>query len=79
MKIEKPEGPVVLCILDGFGDAPAGDDNAIAQARTPNYDRMLAENATRGWCMLCAFFWCDFVLFFCFGSVGELSFGPSAE
>ena len=48
MKIEKPEGPVVLCILDGFGDAPAGDANAIAQARTPNYDRMLAENATRG-------------------------------
>lgn len=39
---------MVLCILDGFGDAPAGDTNAIAQARTPNYDRMLAENATRG-------------------------------
>lgn len=48
MKIEKPEGPVVLCILDGFGDAPAGEANAITLAQTPNYDRLLTENASRG-------------------------------
>ena len=32
--------PVVLCILDGWGDRAGGDDNAIFQARTPNWDRM---------------------------------------
>jgi 2,3-bisphosphoglycerate-independent phosphoglycerate mutase len=36
--------PALLCILDGWGhrDDTAPDD-AIAQARTPNYSRMLAE------------------------------------
>lgn len=48
MKFKKPEGPVVLCILDGFGDAPASEANAISLAQTPNYDRLLAENAARG-------------------------------
>ena len=32
--------PVVLCILDGWGDRAGGEDNAIFQARTPNWDRM---------------------------------------
>ena len=31
--------PVVLCILDGWGHAKAGPNNAIFQARTPTYDR----------------------------------------
>ncbi|MCH7806376.1 MAG: 2,3-bisphosphoglycerate-independent phosphoglycerate mutase [Proteobacteria bacterium] len=31
--------PVVLCILDGWGHADAGPNNAIFQARTPTYDR----------------------------------------
>ncbi|MBM3568138.1 MAG: 2,3-bisphosphoglycerate-independent phosphoglycerate mutase [Alphaproteobacteria bacterium] len=31
--------PVVLCILDGWGEREAAPDNAIALARTPNYDR----------------------------------------
>ena len=36
--------PVVLCILDGWGYRTAPEGNAIAQARTPVYDRLLAEN-----------------------------------
>jgi len=32
--------PVLLCILDGWGDRADGDDNAIFHARTPNWDRM---------------------------------------
>ncbi len=35
-------GPVVLCILDGWGDGVAGDDNAIAAAATPTWDRWRA-------------------------------------
>lgn len=48
MNFNKPTGPVVLCILDGFGEAPAGDANAISLATTPNYDRLVAENLARG-------------------------------
>src|SRR6201986_798290 len=34
----------LLCILDGWGWRPdPAPDNAIAQARTPNYTRLLAE------------------------------------
>jgi 2,3-bisphosphoglycerate-independent phosphoglycerate mutase len=32
--------PLVLCILDGWGERPDGPDNAIAAARTPNWDRL---------------------------------------
>lgn len=35
--------PVVLCILDGWGYRKDAADNAIAQARTPVYDRLMAE------------------------------------
>ncbi len=35
--------PAVLCILDGWGWRPDPTDNAIAQAVTPNYTRMLAD------------------------------------
>jgi 2,3-bisphosphoglycerate-independent phosphoglycerate mutase len=31
--------PVVLCILDGWGERPEIDNNAIALAATPNWDR----------------------------------------
>jgi len=34
--------PVVLCILDGWGERAAADDNAIAQGNTPNWDRYVA-------------------------------------
>lgn len=39
--IDRPR-PVVLCVLDGWGHREAGEDNAIARASTPNYDRLLA-------------------------------------
>jgi 2,3-bisphosphoglycerate-independent phosphoglycerate mutase len=35
--------PVCLIILDGFGVAPEGSDNAIALARTPGYDSYLRD------------------------------------
>jgi 2,3-bisphosphoglycerate-independent phosphoglycerate mutase len=34
--------PVLLCILDGWGEAPPSEHNAIALARTPNWDRFMA-------------------------------------
>lgn len=34
--------PVVLCILDGWGLAPAGPANAASQARTPHLDDLFA-------------------------------------
>lgn len=33
--------PVLLMILDGWGDAPAGSGNAISQANTPHWDKLL--------------------------------------
>lgn len=36
--------PVVLCILDGWGDGPDTETNAISRARTPTWDAMLAGN-----------------------------------
>ena len=39
---ETASRPVVLCVLDGWGHRVEPDDNAIAQAETPNYDRYLA-------------------------------------
>ena len=33
-------GPLLLCILDGWGLAPAGPDNAIAAARAPVWRRL---------------------------------------
>ncbi|MEM9726372.1 MAG: 2,3-bisphosphoglycerate-independent phosphoglycerate mutase [Pseudomonadota bacterium] len=35
-------GPVVLCILDGWGLREETDGNAVAQARTPAYDALRA-------------------------------------
>ena len=35
--------PVVLCILDGWGDRAPAPDNAISQGTTPNWDRYLAS------------------------------------
>jgi 2,3-bisphosphoglycerate-independent phosphoglycerate mutase len=35
--------PVVLCILDGWGERAEGDHNAIAKARTPNWHRLMAR------------------------------------
>ena len=35
--------PTLLVVLDGFGYSPSTQDNAIAQARTPNWDRFWNE------------------------------------
>lgn len=35
--------PAVLCILDGWGWRPDAADNAITQAKPPNFNRMIAE------------------------------------
>lgn len=35
--------PVLLCILDGWGESAEREHNAIAQANTPNYDRLRAN------------------------------------
>ncbi|PZP84529.1 MAG: 2,3-bisphosphoglycerate-independent phosphoglycerate mutase [Azospirillum brasilense] len=35
--------PVVLCILDGWGERDEREHNAIAQANTPNWDRLRAH------------------------------------
>lgn len=35
--------PVVLCIMDGFGKNDSEYGNAIAMAKTPNLDKMMAE------------------------------------
>jgi 2,3-bisphosphoglycerate-independent phosphoglycerate mutase len=36
--------PVVLTILDGWGNNPSLKGNAVAAAHTPTFDRLLAEN-----------------------------------
>ncbi|HXC29139.1 MAG TPA: 2,3-bisphosphoglycerate-independent phosphoglycerate mutase [Stellaceae bacterium] len=35
--------PVVLCILDGWGERPNTDDNAITRAKTPVWHRLMAR------------------------------------
>ena len=35
--------PVVLCIMDGFGNNPSDYGNAIKAANTPNLDKLMAE------------------------------------
>ena len=37
------EAPVVLLVLDGWGWREAREGNAIAMARTPNWDRLIAS------------------------------------
>ena len=34
--------PVVLCILDGWGLSPTEEGNAVAQADTPTFDRIMS-------------------------------------
>jgi 2,3-bisphosphoglycerate-independent phosphoglycerate mutase len=42
MPTKRPK-PIVLTVLDGWGFRPETKGNAIALARKPNYDRLLAE------------------------------------
>ena len=44
MTLSPSPRPVVLCILDGWGHRDQREDNAIAQADTPTWDRLLARN-----------------------------------
>ena len=39
-----PNHPVILCILDGWGNGSDGPTNAIARAATPTWDRLVASN-----------------------------------
>ena len=39
----QPPKPVVLCILDGWGHREEREDNAIALAETPTWDRLMAS------------------------------------
>ncbi len=41
--IQEKQKPVVLCILDGWGDRGAAADNAISLGNTPNWDSMVAD------------------------------------
>ena len=43
MSPAKASGPVVLCILDGWGIGDGGEFDAIASAHTPNYDHMMVR------------------------------------
>ncbi len=43
MPVSRFRHPVVLTILDGWGYSPKVDNNAIALARKPTYDKLLAE------------------------------------
>src|SRR2546430_16831573 len=36
--------PLVLCILDGWGERAKADDNAIARAHTPVWHRLLERS-----------------------------------
>jgi len=50
-KIKTPgkDHPFLLVVLDGWGEAPVADDNAISQAETPTMDK-LREGAPDRWC-----------------------------
>lgn len=39
----KTKGPVVLCILDGWGERAERENNAVALADTPNWDRLVSD------------------------------------
>src|SRR5262245_62531603 len=36
--------PVVLCVLDGWGERPPADDNAVTLARTPVWHRLMKDS-----------------------------------
>jgi 2,3-bisphosphoglycerate-independent phosphoglycerate mutase len=42
-KLSKGVRPVVLCILDGWGERKSGPDNAISAAKTPVWDRLMRQ------------------------------------
>ncbi len=40
----QPPKPVVLCILDGWGLSDSTEFNAVAQAETPAFDRLMRDH-----------------------------------
>ncbi|MCA9625865.1 MAG: 2,3-bisphosphoglycerate-independent phosphoglycerate mutase, partial [Myxococcales bacterium] len=42
--MERPKGPVVLCLLDGIGE-PEHEDNPVSRSATPTLDRLRREGA----------------------------------
>lgn len=42
--MNRSKTPITLIIMDGFGNAPEGESNAISRASTPNLDKIFAEN-----------------------------------
>jgi 2,3-bisphosphoglycerate-independent phosphoglycerate mutase len=42
--LSRRRGPIVLCILDGVGLGRGEEDDAVATARTPHLDRLLAAH-----------------------------------
>ncbi len=42
--MNRSKTPITLIIMDGFGNAPEGESNAISRAATPNLDKIFAEN-----------------------------------
>ena len=44
MTPHRPPRPVVLCVLDGWGYRAPTPDNAIARAKTPVWDGLLARH-----------------------------------
>lgn len=42
--------PVVLMVLDGYGLNEKTEGNAIAQAKTPVMDKLMAEPISEGLC-----------------------------
>ncbi|MBC7136238.1 MAG: 2,3-bisphosphoglycerate-independent phosphoglycerate mutase, partial [Oceanibaculum nanhaiense] len=42
-RLPKPRGPVVLCILDGWGYREERENNGILLAETPVWDRLMAS------------------------------------
>ena len=45
---EKPQGPVALIIMDGVGQAPDTEWNAVTTSRTPFLDKLMASEAPDG-------------------------------
>lgn len=42
--LPKPSGPVMVCILDGYGENQFKDEfNAVVQAETPCFDKLRAD------------------------------------
>ena len=41
--MQSVQKPVILCIMDGWGHAPASEMNAVSAAQTPHVDKLMAD------------------------------------